>query len=502
MNGCTFKRKLKSGISWGYSFDAGHDQDGKRVQQFKPGFDTKGAASKAMRAAIEDYEKTHGRVTQHSGILGRVTWGYVFGEEKKTGIESQAAAEAALAAAVDRRAAAEAIPAEVDPTFPEYIRYWLTEHAGRRCAPKTLERYKELAEYLVRQLGETHLNNLTTAQIQRAIHRLEDCGGRVTTDYPEGRPLAAKTVRHIGTLLYTCLAEADRLGVLKIPHPMANKRVRLPKLVKRDPTVLDKEKLRALFDRARNTRLYPVVVLASATGCRRGELLALQWTDLDESTGELSVSKSLEQTKAGLRVKSTKSEKPRRFVIPDWAISVLADHRAEQANDKSLFGPDYEDHGLIFCQPHGAYYSPDREGARVVELMRAVGLKGVSLHSLRHSFASELLSDGVPLAVVSERLGHADQNITLAIYSHAMPADTRAAAKIWNDAMADVIEDSRKPVAKRMLADVCRTGTDGDGFVEKKGCKVAGTTGLEPATSDVTGRRSNQLNYVPAKTSR
>src|ERR1039458_8167717 len=120
--------------------------------------------------------------------------------------------------------------------------------------------------------------------------------------------------------------------------------------------------------------------------------------------------------------------------------------------------------------------------------MRAVGLKGVSLHSLRHSFASELLSDGVPLAVVSERLGHADQNITLSIYSHAMPADTRAAAKVWNDAMADVIQDARKNSARDgMFARVCTTGTDGRVFVANKRGKVAGTTGLEPATSDVTG---------------
>jgi integrase len=136
---------------------------------------------------------------------------------------------------------------------------------------------------------------------------------------------------------------ADRLGVLKIPHPMANKRVVLPKLVKRRPAVLDKEKLRALFDRAHGTRLYPFVVLASATGCRRGELLALKWSDLNDKTGELSVSKSLEQTKAGLRVKERKGGEPRRFVVPEWALSVLADHRAEQENDKRLFGPDYQD---------------------------------------------------------------------------------------------------------------------------------------------------------------
>lgn len=127
------------------------------------------------------------------------------------------------------------------------------------------------------------------------------------------------------------------------------------------------------------------------------------------------------------------------------ALPVLADHRAEQEGDKRLFGPDHQDHRLIFCQPNGAYYSPDRLGARVKELMIKAGLDGVSLHSLRHTNATESLRNGVPLAEVSRRLGHADQNITLSIYSHAIPADDRAAAKIWNDALGDVIETSKKP---------------------------------------------------------
>jgi hypothetical protein len=64
-------------------------------------------------------------------------------------------------------------------------------------------------------------------------------------------------VRHIGTLLYTCLADADRLGILTVRHPMENKRVALPKLTKRRPPVIDKEKLRMLFDAAHGTRIYP-----------------------------------------------------------------------------------------------------------------------------------------------------------------------------------------------------------------------------------------------------
>ncbi|MDP8988619.1 MAG: site-specific integrase [Acidobacteriota bacterium] len=453
MTGCVFKRKLKTGTSWGYLFSAGKDAAGKRNQVFKSGFSTKGAAQSALRDAITEYEMKAGRITEQVDLLGRRIWGFVLGDKSCVDFESREAAESARMAEIERREAKPAVAAE--PTFADYFKYWTDEHAARRCAPKTLERYKELGRYLVKHLGGTRINELTTAQIQHTIHRLKDAGGQITKDFSNGKPLAAKTVRHIGTLLYTALAEADRLGILKIPHPMANKRVVLPKLPKRRPPVLDKDKLRLLFDRARSTRLYPLVVLASATGCRRGELLALEWSDLDESTSEVNVSKSLEQTKAGLRIKSTKSEEPRRFSVPEWALEVLRAHQTEQQKDSELFGRDYEDHNLVFCQPSGAYYSPDRLGARVVELMRKAGLDGVSLHSLRHSHATSLLSNGVPVAVVSERLGHRDQNITLSVYSHAVPADTKAAAKIWNDAMADVIAESRKPDAELRSANAC-----------------------------------------------
>ncbi len=110
---------------------------------------------------------------------------------------------------------------------------------------------------------------------------------------------------------------------------------------------------------------------------------------------------------------------------------------------------------MIFCQPNGAYYSPDRVGARVKELMKAVGLEGVSLRNLRHTNATESLRNGVPLAEVSRRLGHADQNITLSIYSHAMPVDDRAAAKVWDDALGDVIESSKKPEPPETTAHYC-----------------------------------------------
>jgi len=457
MTGGIFKRKLKSGVTWGYTFVAGRDDNGKRIQVFKSGFPTKGAAEAACKDAINECEATRGKITREADVRGRRVWAISLGDLKQSGFTSQDAAAAALAVAIEKRAADDTVRqtekrAREELTFAVYFPIWIDEHAVRQCAPKTVERYRQLGEYLIRRIGPTPINELTTAQIQSLIYELEDSGGSKTKEFPGGRPLAPKTVRHIGTLLYTTLSEADRLGYLKIPHPMANKRVKLPKLPKRKPAVLDPAKLGVLFERARGTRLHPFIVLAADTGCRRGELLAATWPDFNVDAGELTISKSLEQTKAGLRVKSTKSGESRRIGLSDWAIEVLKEHARAQARDRELFGGDYEQHNLIFCQPSGAYYSPDRLGARVVEMMRKAGLQGVSLHSLRHSYASIAIAGGVPIPVVSERLGHADQNITLSIYSHALPADTRAATKVWSDAMADVISASRKPSIPRTLA--------------------------------------------------
>jgi integrase len=135
---------------------------------------------------------------------------------------------------------------------------------------------------------------------------------------------------------------------------MAGKRVVLPKKRKRQAAVLDQAKLGLLLEQTRGTRLYPVIVLAAASGCRRGELLALTWADLDDATGMVTISKSLEQLKGRhLRVKSTKSEEPRKFVVPEWALEVLREHREEQLRDRELYGCDYQKNDLIFCTPEG-----------------------------------------------------------------------------------------------------------------------------------------------------
>jgi integrase len=175
-----------------------------------------------------------------------------------------------------------------------------------------------------------------------------------------------------------------------------------------------------------------------ASGARRGELLALQWSDIDWASCVLTVSKSLEQTAAGLRVKATKSKKPRRFQLSQSAITALKFHQEQQQEHRRLFSSDYQDRGLIFAEPNGEYLQPDLISQTVTRRLKKAGIKDASFHSLRHSHASNLLSRGVPLPAVSARLGHADTNVTARVYSHALPADDQRAADEWETIVGPV----------------------------------------------------------------
>jgi integrase len=333
------------------------------------------------------------------------------------------------------------------PTFGEFFARWHHEVVIRQHSPKTAERSEEQAQYAIRLYGNAPLDQLSTQQLQTDQGRMLDHGGRVTKQHPDGRPLSQTMVRHISFVVQACLEQAVDWGIIE-KNPM--KKVKKPKRLKREPAVADRYGFERLLKVTAGTSIHPIVIVDMATGMRRGEMCALQWTDVDWDKSTLYVSKSLEETKQGLRAKSTKSGKPRRFPIGPDVLAVLRDHQQEQDNQRALFGADYRtDLNLVFCRPDGYYYSPDKLGTRIKAALRKAGLGSLSLHSLRHSHASELISQGVPITAVSERLGHANPNITYGIYAHAMPADHQAAAMVWHNAMSDVIESSRREALAR-----------------------------------------------------
>jgi integrase len=400
MRGTIIEHVCKNGKkSWGYSFFAGRDENGKRIQKLKRGFPKKGDAEEALRTAIEEHQKE---------------------------------------------------PVTTDPslrTLNEVFEEWMTKRVRRECTPRTVEAYLDQGGYVLRRIGGLALREITRNRIEDTIHEIADRGGIATMQHPQGRPLSRKSVRGIGFVLHGCLAYAvyrDYIG----KHPMEG--LKLPKLEKnRKPKVVEADEFEKVLHLASGTRLFPLIVVAEASGCRRGELCALTWPDIDMTTGVMTVSKSVEETKAGgLRIKGTKSDKPRDVVLPAYALEVLERWKTEQDRDRELYGAAYAGHGLVFCRPDGEYYRPKQVSARVREVMRKAGLRR-SLHCLRHAHASGMLSKGVPVAAVAERLGHANANVTLSIYAHALKRDRDIAAAVWEKERRGMLSNvSAKPRLK------------------------------------------------------
>lgn len=388
MKGSVTKYTVKgsSRPKWRYRLRLGKDESGNRLREGRGGFAKEGEAREAMDKRI--------------------------GEIKAR-----------------RNAPPEQPPKPAEITLGQWLEKWLETYATQRCQPKTLERYRQLAQYVtsaespIALVSATPLRALTHRELEPALYRLLEAKGK------RREHISARTVRHVAGLVNVALNKAFRLELIDV-NPML--RVELPPVEKQDARSLTPEQIMKLRDVCRGDWTFAFVEVAFATAARRGELLAGQWPDIDWATKTISISKSLEQTAAGLRVKSTKSKKPRHFILPKTAIAALQFQREQQAEHKRLFGADYHDNQLVFCQPNGDYLPPDLVSQIIVRRIQKAGIKDASLHTLRHSHASVLLSRGVPLPLVSERLGHSNPNVTLKIYSHMLPADDQRAADEWD----------------------------------------------------------------------
>ncbi|MEW8959688.1 MAG: site-specific integrase [Moorella sp. (in: firmicutes)] len=145
---------------------------------------------------------------------------------------------------------------------------------------------------------------------------------------------------------------------------------------------------------------------------------------MDLATGTVHVQQAMQ------RIREPKTKKSRRqIVLPAAAIDMLRKLKAKQARNKLLAGPAYNDMGLVFCRPNGEPLDPSYVSRRFHAIAVKAGLAGIHFHSLRHTHATLLLTQGVHPKVVQERLGHGSINITLDTYSHVLPSLQEEAAK-------------------------------------------------------------------------
>jgi integrase len=198
--------------------------------------------------------------------------------------------------------------------------------------------------------------------------------------------------------------------------------VERPQVERREMQTLDNDQGAQLLAAAATTRLYVPIVLAVATGLRRGELLALRWQDIDLKMGVVQVVRSLEQTNEGLRFKAPKTNRSRRpVVLPASVIDVLRDHKTRQAEERLLLGQGKGE--LVFTRVDGRPIAPDTFTSWVARVAKRAGVAHIMpVHGLRHTHITKLLRANVHPKVASERAGHSSVGFTLDRYSHVIPS--------------------------------------------------------------------------------
>ena len=254
----------------------------------------------------------------------------------------------------------------------------------------------------------------------------------LTRGRQDGEPLASKTVLNVHQVLRTALGDAERKGlvsrnVARFMDPPCHGDAP-------EQRCRDDAQLRAFLNVAAEHRLGPALWLTAMTGMRRGEVLGLRWSDIDLEAERLSVQRSVTCTGYQVHTTPTKTRTSRRPVDLDQrTVGVLTEWRAVQAAE--LSGDTGA--GVVFTRANGQPVHPHVLSQTFERVQANAGLPRIRLHDLRHTHATLLLKAGVPLKVVSERLGHSSPAFTMAVYQHVLPGMQRDAARVFARLMAE-----------------------------------------------------------------
>jgi integrase len=289
-----------------------------------------------------------------------------------------------------------------------------------------------LKVHVLPALGALKLQRLTAPRLAAFYSELLTDGRR------DGKGLAPKTVRNIHVLLHRALKDATRWGY--VPHNRADD-VDPPQGASPQQQVWTPEQLRAFLVHVRDDRLYALWLLVATTGMRRAELAGLRWSDIDFARARLTPRLPRVVVNYQVHTSDTKTASGRRSLALDPAtLEALREHRRRQTDERAV-AEIGDEHDLLFTWPDGRPLHPDlitdwfqRHAKRVVweqDGRTKVGLPVIRLHDVRHSYATAALAAGIPAKIVSERLGHANVQITLDTYSHVIPGlDEQAAATV------------------------------------------------------------------------
>lgn len=297
-------------------------------------------------------------------------------------------------------------------TVQGWLDFWLNEICTPRTetgemSPKTLKSYKEtVALHLGPGLGKIRLDKLEPEDLTKYYNDKLKSG------------LSSTSVNYHARVLHAALHHARRYKKISdnpcelvTPPSKSNFSAELPTV----------EMMAAILDESWGSVLYMPTVLAMTTGARRGEILGLQWSDIDWQAGTARIKHALKIDSDGSLVfGATKTKQTRLVPLTTAAQSELKAEQRRQAELKLFYGPAYAtEWNLICCWPDGGPINPDyltRAWSRCKEKLNIESK--TRFHDLRHNYATLLVESGIDVSLIAANLGHADPATARKFYIH------------------------------------------------------------------------------------
>ncbi len=310
-------------------------------------------------------------------------------------------------------------------TLGEWIRDSWLPMTEPRVKPTTFHSYmRNLEIHVIPAIGTKPLQQLMPPMLNVLYANL--AVGSETR-----KPLSAKTISYIHSTLHKVLADAVDAGLLGRNVAAGAKPPRPARRATSGINAWDPDELGTFLALVRGTRLEAIWRLSAMTGMRRGEILGLRWCDLDLDRARLSVRQALVSVGYEVIRSTPKSHNARVIDLDAETIDQLRAHRARQEVERAEWGVDYQDKDLVVAKENGEPIHPHTFSQSFERLIEKAALRTIRLHDLRHTHATLALKAGVPVKVISERLGHESPAFTLKQYAHVIPGmQAEAAAQV------------------------------------------------------------------------
>lgn len=323
--------------------------------------------------------------------------------------------------------------------FEDFARQWFKEYAEIRLKQRTVEGYHQMEKRIYKAIGHIRLDKLTTRHIQKFIIDLCNAEREDGRDRNGGK-LSTKTIKLYKSMISTICDYAVKMQMIQT-NPCKN--VTIPKVVTPEKEYYSIEEAQRLLDlfKQEDEENYKYVLfytLAIYTGFRLGELMGLEWKDVNFSTNVITVNRTCLYSKAkgGLYTETPKTAQSLRSLkVPQGVIDMLIKWKDLQNVQREKVGSKWIETDRIFTKWNGLTLDRSAPGYFFKQFCKRTGMRYVSNHSMRHLNASLLINAGVDVKTVQSCLGHSTPTTTLSVYLHTFQTAQAAAMEAVAEAL-------------------------------------------------------------------